>query len=291
MLWLLLGLGAGVLASVLVFNWRERRQLKALTPARRESAADQRLEQEESHEDIDDRWEWGVEMVMRRSTLLDDRQCPARMGNKPSRLVITGNQTATLAVLLATRQGGLTVDDHQAVGDQVSQWEASGAIRLPASAVPPFSDLVRRARQAEADIADLDGQLIFHLRAEEPASSETILACCEQLGLSQRGEGRFSMLDEDGQIGFSLLPADQGLMLSFLLDLPRVCDPESWFVEMAETARRLAEALDAEIVDDRGMVLTEQAMGLIREQVRQRAETLTEAGLRPGGVLARGIFQ
>ena len=66
MLWLLLGLGAGVLASVLVFNWRERRQLKALTPARRESAADQRLEQEESHEDIDDRWEWGVEMVMRR---------------------------------------------------------------------------------------------------------------------------------------------------------------------------------------------------------------------------------
>ena len=85
--------------------------------------------------------------------------------------------------------------------------------------------------------------------------------------------------------------ADQGLMLSFLLDLPRVCDPESWFVEMAETARRLAEALDAEIVDDRGMVLTEQAMGLIREQVRQRAETLTEAGLRPGGVLARGIFQ
>ena len=155
MLWLLLGLGAGVLASVLVFNWRERRQLKALTPARRESAADQRLEQEESHEDIDDRWEWGVEMVMRRSTLLDDRQCPARMGNKPSRLVITGNQTATLAVLLATRQGGLTVDDHQAVGDQASQWEASGAIRLPASAVPPLSDLVRRARQAQADIAEV----------------------------------------------------------------------------------------------------------------------------------------
>lgn len=291
MLWLLLGLGAGVLALVLVFNWRERRQLNALTPHRRESVADQPLEQEEPHEDIDDRWEWGVDMVIRRSDLLDERVCPARMGNKPSRLVMTDGQTATLAVLLATRQGGLTVDDHQAVGDQVSQWEASGAIRPPAMAVPPFSDLVRRARQAEADIADLDGQLIFHLQAEKPASSETIAACCEQLGLSQRGEGRFSMLDGDGQIGFSLLPADQGLMMSFLLDLPRVCDPESWFVEMAETAQSLAQVLGAEVVDDRGMVLTEQAMGLIREQVRQRAETLTEAGLCPGGALARGIFQ
>ena len=38
------------------------------------------------------------------------------------------------------------------------------------------------------------------------------------------------------------------------------------------TARSLADAIGAEIVDDRGLVLTEQSMTLVREQVRQRAE-------------------
>ncbi|MGA0056369.1 MAG: cell division protein ZipA C-terminal FtsZ-binding domain-containing protein [Burkholderiaceae bacterium] len=291
MLWLLVLLGLAVVAGVLVFNWRERRSLRQLAPVRRDPVVEAPPSaQPTPFLPPNPRLEWSVWLEPMGSQSLKGLLCPARIGTKPARLRMEADFSGCLVVPLATRQGGLTLDDHEAMVGQIQSWEAAGLARA-ADALPSFADLVRPAREAEAQLLDLDGQLMFHLQSDEPPSAETLSAYCQQLGLSQRGEGRFSMLDAEGQVVFSTMPADQGLLLSFLLDLPRVQDPESAFVDMGMTARSLADAIGAEIVDDRGLVLTEQSMTLVREQVRQRAEALSQAGLPAGGPLARSLFQ
>ena len=291
MLWLLVLLGLAVVAGVLVFNWRERRSLRQLAPVRRDPVVEAPPgAQPTPFLPPSPRLEWSVWLEPMGSQSLKGLLCPARIGTKPARLLMESDFSGCLVVPLATRQGGLTLDDHEAMVGQIQSWEAAGLARA-ADALPSFADLVRPAREAEAQLLDLDGQLMFHLQSDEPPSAETLSAYCQQLGLSQRGEGRFSMLDAEGQVVFSTMPADQGLLLSFLLDLPRVQDPESAFVDMGMTARSLADAIGAEIVDDRGLVLTEQSMTLVREQVRQRAEALSQAGLPAGGPLARSLFQ
>ena len=291
MLWLLVLLGLAVMAGVLVFNWRERRSLLQLAPVRREPV----VEPEASPEgplfvSPNPRLEWAVWLEPMGRQSLDGLLCPARIGSKPARLLVESDASCCLVVPLATRQGGLTLDDHEAMLAQIHAWETAGQARA-SDELPSFADLVRPAREAELLLLDLDGQLMFHLQSDEPPTAESLSAYCQQLGLSLRGEGRFSMLDAEGQVVFSTMPADQGLLLSFLLDLPRVNDPESAFVNMVMTARSLADAIGADIVDDRGLVLTEQSMALVREQVRQRAEALAQAGVPAGGPLARSLFQ
>ena len=58
-------------------------------------------------------------------------------------------------------------------------------------------------------------RLMFHLQSDEPPSAETLSAYCQQLGLSQRGEGRFSMLDAEGQVVFSTMPPTRGCCCHF----------------------------------------------------------------------------
>jgi hypothetical protein len=291
MLWLLVLLGLAVVAGVLVFNWRERRSLRQLAPVRREPVVEAPPSAEPTpFLSPNPRLEWSVWLEPMGSQSLKGLVCPSRIGTKPARLLTESDFSGCLVVPLATRQGGLTLDDHDAMVDQIQAWEAAGLAQA-SDELPSFADLVRPAREAEALLLDLDGQLMFHLQSDEPPSAESLSAYCQQLGLSLRGEGRFSMLDADGQVVFSTMPADQGLLLSFLLDLPRVHDPEAAFVEMGMTARSLADAIGADIVDDRGLVLTEQSMALVREQVRQRAEALLQAGVPAGGPLARSLFQ
>ncbi|MGA0186926.1 MAG: hypothetical protein ACO3JE_02080 [Burkholderiaceae bacterium] len=215
MLWLLVLLGLAVVAGVLVFNWRERRSLRQLAPVRRDPVVEAPPSaQPTPFLPPNPRLEWSVWLEPMGSQSLKGLLCPARIGTKPARLLMESDFSGCLVVPLATRQGGLTLDDHEAMVGQIQSWEAAGLARA-ADALPSFADLVRPAREAEAQLLDLDGQLMFHLQSDEPPSAETLSAYCQQLGLSQRGEGRFSMLDAEGQVVSAPCPPTRGCCCHF----------------------------------------------------------------------------
>jgi FtsZ-interacting cell division protein ZipA len=76
----------------------------------------------------------------------------------------------------------------------------------------------------------------------------------------------------------------------FLLDVPRVAEPVRVCDQMKVAAKRMAQALDAALVDDNRRVLDDAAFNAIREQVRQTATALREVHIEPGSPRALALF-
>jgi FtsZ-interacting cell division protein ZipA len=59
---------------------------------------------------------------------------------------------------------------------------------------------------------------------------------------------------------------------------------------MKLAARRMAQTLDATVVDDNRRPLDDAALAVIREQVRATATALREVHIEPGGPRALALF-
>ena len=68
----------------------------------------------------------------------------------------------------------------------------------------------------------------------------------------------------------------------FLLDVPRVADPVRAFDQMKLAAKRMAQTLDATLVDDNRRPLDDAALAAIRNQVQATAAALREGEHRAG---------
>jgi hypothetical protein len=155
---------------------------------------------------------------------------------------------------------------------------------------PDSAEIMTRAREVDMLLGRLDGQICFHLKASRlPAWSE-VDRLMEALGLTVRGDGHYVRHDADGALRYVVMPADDGLFLSLLLDLPRVALPAAVLSQMVDDAQAIAQACEAELVDDRGMPLLPPAIQMMRAQVTARAEQLQAAGLVPGSRLACRLF-
>ena len=76
----------------------------------------------------------------------------------------------------------------------------------------------------------------------------------------------------------------------FVLDVPRVVDPQRAFDQMKLAAKRMAHTLDGELVDDNRRPLDDAALAAIRQQVQRAADALKACHIEPGSPRALALF-
>lgn len=254
---------------------------------------------ERLHRDLSEQDEWlvtldgyGLEQVSHELILAQFKDWH-RCGQKTVRFGLDRQDRLVVALLLVTRQGGLSLNEYNQFYDRL----AAGLSECPGvdaagfmATLPDFSVCHARSRERLRVLESLDGQLVFHLQSDHPASTQNTASFLLAMGLSERAEGRFSRLDEQSEAVYSVLPGDQGFHLSFMLDLPRVSNPTEAFADLVDLARACAEAFSGRLVDDAGRSLNSALFDQFAQQVASRAEALTSAGFPPGSWANRKIF-
>lgn len=140
-----------------------------------------------------------------------------------------------------------------------------------------------------------------------PRSSATlpgtkVRGLLESAGFALESSGRFVLRAEDGSV---MLAAEdiQGQPLSperlrsgsltgltLALDVPRVNAGARAFERMMELARHLAHKLDAKVVDDNRVELTDAGLKVIRQQLKSVHAAMEAQGIPAGGPLASRLF-
>jgi FtsZ-interacting cell division protein ZipA len=205
-------------------------------------------------------------------------------------------------LLLADRSGAAA----QAQIDGFARLVGDIAATLPAACVPPdTAHEVTRAEALDHICADLDVQIGLTVLKPGPATipGTRLRGVAEAAGFRLADGGRFDWVQEEtGAVLFSLtnyrsepFTADALRAAStpgavFLLDVPRVADPVRVFDQMKLAARRMAQTLDATLVDDNRRPLDDAAFAAIREQVQATAAALREVNIDPGGPRALALF-
>ena len=173
---------------------------------------------------------------------------------------------------------------------------------------PPIApDAAAEAVRAEAldrICAELDVQIGLTLLKPDAAIAGTRLrGVAEASGFRLVDGGRFDWIHEEtGAALYSLqnyrsepftaetLRAMATPGAVFVLDVPRVAEPVRVYDQMKLVAKRVAQALDAALVDDNRRPLDDAALNAIRDQVRTTAAALTEVRIEPGSARALALF-
>jgi len=205
-------------------------------------------------------------------------------------------------LLLADRAGAASPP----LIDAFARLAGNVASSVPAAFVPP--DSAREAARAEAldrICADLDVQIGLTVLKAGPAtiSGTRLRGVAEAAGFRLTDSGRFDWIQEDtGAVLYSLanyrpeaftadaLRATSTPGAVFLLDVPRVADPARAFDQMKLAAKRMAQTLDAALVDDNRRPLDDAALAAIREQVQATALALRKVNIEPGSPRALALF-
>ncbi|MCC7216675.1 MAG: cell division protein ZipA C-terminal FtsZ-binding domain-containing protein [Burkholderiales bacterium] len=177
---------------------------------------------------------------------------------------------------------------------------------LPAAmSVPDAGAETGRAEALDRLCADVDVQIGLTVVKQDAASipGTKLRGIAEAAGFRLASGGRFELVQEDtGAVLYTLqnlrnepftvdtlrLSATNGVVL--VLDVPRVADPARAFDQMKLAARRLAQTLGAELVDDNRRLLDDAALAAIRRQVEAAATALRECGIEPGSPRALALF-
>ncbi len=177
---------------------------------------------------------------------------------------------------------------------------------LPAAvSVPDVGAEADRAETLDRLCADVDVQIgLTVIKADANSIPGTRLrGVAEAAGFRLASGGRFELVAEDtGAVLYTLQnlrnepftvdtlrqSATNGLVL--ILDVPRVSDPMRVFDQMKLAARRLAQQLGCELVDDNRRPLDDTALAAIRKQVGTAAEALRDSGIEPGSSRALALF-
>ena len=177
---------------------------------------------------------------------------------------------------------------------------------LPAAiSVPDVGAETDRAETLDRLCADVDVQIgLTVLKGDAAGIPGTKLrGVAEAAGFKLAPGGRFEWVQEEtGAIHYTLqnlrnepftvdtlrVSATNGVV--YLLDVPRVADPPRAFDHMKLAAKRLAQTLGADLVDDNRRPLDEPALAAIRKQVDAAAAALREVGIEPGSPRALALF-
>ncbi len=205
-------------------------------------------------------------------------------------------------LLLADRSGAASAPLLDAFVRLVGEVAAS----IPAAFVPP--DAASEAERAEAldrICADLDVQIGLTLLKSGPATiaGTRLRGVAEAAGFHLADGGRFEFVHEEtGATLYALqnlraepfaaetlrLLATPGAV--FLLDVPRVADPARTFDQMKLVAKRMAQTLDAALVDDNRRALDDAALTAIRQQIVTTAAAMHDVHIDPGSPRALALF-
>lgn len=204
-------------------------------------------------------------------------------------------------LLLADRTGAASAPMLQAFISLVGDIAA----KLPATFNTP--DVQREATRAETldrICADLDVQIGLTILKSPPSTipGTRLRGVAEAAGFRLAG-GKFEWVHEEtGAVLYSLqnfrpepftpdtlrTSSTPGAVL--LLDVPRVADPVRVFDQMKLAAKRMAQTLDASLVDDNRRPLDDAALGAIRQQIQKTASGLQAVHIEPGSSRALALF-
>ena len=177
---------------------------------------------------------------------------------------------------------------------------------LPAAmSVPDAGAETDRAEALDRLCADVDVQVGLTVYRADAASipGTKLRGVAEAAGFRLASGGRFEFMHEDtGAVLYTLqnlrnepftvdtlrLSATNGVV--FILDVPRVADAPRAFDHMKLAAKRMAQSLGAELVDDNRRPLDDPALAAIRKQVDTAAAALRECGIEPGSPRALALF-
>lgn len=205
-----------------------------------------------------------------------------------------------IGLQLADRHGPATESDlalfHTAMHDLSD--ELMAVADLPARQVA-----LDAAAQLDRFCAGVDIQIGINVIARGQAFPGTKLrALAEAAGMALDGDGRFVRCDEEGRVLYLMLNHDPAGFsaeamknmsshgLTFLLDVPRVAHGDRVLNQMIELARRFADTLQGDLVDDNRRPLSESALEPIRRQVVQYQAAMAAHHLPAGGALALRLF-
>jgi len=169
---------------------------------------------------------------------------------------------------------------------------------------PEIDAAMQAAAELDNFCAEIDVSISCHVvpRTDAGLPGTKVRGLLESFGYGLASDGKFWLHADDGT--FLLSAADAkgaafsterlrneslaGLTLS--MDVPRAPGAGRLFDRMLETARHLAHALDAIVVDDNRRPLTDAGLAVIRQQVRAVHAAMEGRGIAAGSSTAARLF-
>jgi hypothetical protein len=206
------------------------------------------------------------------------------------------------AVQLANRHGALNEIEYSEFVQKVQAFaDALGAM----PDFPDMLDAVARARELDAFASQHDAQLTSVLRANSVAWSVGYLQQCAGrhgfvpgvvpgrlvLPATEDGAPPLLVLSFDHQAALAEDPGEAALReVTLSLDVPQTPESGEPFAAWQESAGRLAEDLDATLVDDQGAPITLHAFAAIGQELQRLYRALESHDLAAGSQAARRLF-
>jgi hypothetical protein len=202
-------------------------------------------------------------------------------------------------IQIVDRRGAADAEELAAFGAAIEQAAASIGALAP---VPDFGPAMAKAKELDRFCGEVDFRVAVHIVSDAtPFSGTRLEALAKAAGFElDRADGRFRRRDKYGRIMCALLNFDptpfsidrlkslstHGVTLE--LDVPRT--PRGAFEQFRDTARALAERLNARIVDDNRQSLGPAAFDAIGARVQAVHRGMEARGIVPGGALALRLF-
>ena len=172
------------------------------------------------------------------------------------------------------------------------------------STVPDIQETYHHAVELDAFCAAVDQMVGVNLVLPDGRllSTARIAQAATLLGMTLEADGAFHLLDTQGNSLFSLINQDTQPFqphtletsstsgITLLLDVPRVENPGLQFDRLMHLARKLATELQADVVDDHCVALSDNSLALIRTQIAAVEEKMNAHAISPGSAQARRLF-
>ena len=169
---------------------------------------------------------------------------------------------------------------------------------------PEIDAAMQEAAELDQFCAEIDVSISCHVvpRSDAGLPGTKVRGLLESSGYGLGSDGKFWLHAEDGTALLSAADAKgepfsverlrsaslAGLTLS--MDVPKAPGAGRIFDRMLESARHLAHALDAVVVDDNGKPLTDAGLAVIRAQVRAVHAAMEGRGIAAGSPTAARLF-
>jgi hypothetical protein len=197
------------------------------------------------------------------------------------------------------RRGAADAEELAAFGAAIERAAVSIGALAP---VPDPGPAIAKAKELDRFCGEVDFRVAVHIVSDAaPFAGARLEALAKAAGFElDRADGRFRRRDKHGRTLCALLNFDpapfsidrlkslstHGVTLE--LDVPRT--PRGAFEQFRDTARALAERLNARIVDDNRQPLGPAAFDAVGARVRAVHGSMEARGIDPGGALALRLF-
>ena len=171
--------------------------------------------------------------------------------------------------------------------------------------LPDMSEAIAHARELDQFAASHDAQLSFTIASRKTAwSPGYVQQQAARIGFvpgvipgrmviaaSTSGLPPVLVLSFDARAAMAEDPNQSALrLISLGLDVPQVAPSEQAFARLCESAQALAQAMDGQITDDNGQVLSEAAIQIIDNDLKNLYQALAARDLAAGSLQARRLF-